>query len=126
LTKKDFLLLAIVALLALAIYAFIQLRGQDRSAASAVVSVNGQTVRRIDLLQAVAEPPQEYTVQGPLGPTVIQVRQGEARIISSPCPDKICVHMGWQRIPGQSAICLPNQVILRIEGPASPIDAVVR
>jgi hypothetical protein len=44
----------------------------------------------------------------------IAVRGGAVGFVSSDCPDKICVRSGFLRIPGQSAVCLPNRVVLRV------------
>ena len=56
------------------------------------------------------------TVFGPLGPTVIKIRDGAARVVSSPCPDQVCVAVGEIWRPGQWAACLPNRVMLYVEG----------
>ena len=34
----------------------------------------------------------------------------------SSCPDKICVKTGKISIPGQSIVCLPNKIVIYIEG----------
>lgn len=58
-------------------------------------------------------------VRGPLGVTRILIESGHARIADSPCPDKLCVHMGRLAGPGQWAACLPNRVFVRIGGEAA-------
>lgn len=55
-------------------------------------------------------------VPGPLGTTVVEVQQGGARIVSSPCPNQTCVAAGSIERAGQWLACLPNQVFVRIEG----------
>jgi len=56
------------------------------------------------------------TVDGPIGVTVVRIGSGGARIMDSPCPDKLCVHMGSVSRPGQWAACMPNRVFVRIDG----------
>lgn len=51
-----------------------------------------------------------YNVEGILGETVIEVKDGKARIISSPCPNKTCISSGYQ----STLICLPNKVIATV------------
>ena len=65
------------------------------------------------------------TVTGPLGETVIEISDGSAGIISSPCANKTCIAAGVIRSTGQWAACLPNRVMLYIgEGKTeSDIDA---
>jgi hypothetical protein len=54
-------------------------------------------------------------VNGPLGITVVQIKGGEARVLSSPCPKQICVLEGPIRRPGATAACLPNHVLVAIK-----------
>lgn len=73
-------------------------------------------------------------VAGPLGVTVVEVRDGAARIVSSPCPQKLCVSMGAVGSPGRAAVCVPNRVVVTVEGDGdagpghgrAPTDAVTR
>lgn len=55
------------------------------------------------------------TVEGPLGATIITASGMRARITASPCPNKICVKCGWLTAAGDTAVCLPNRVALRLE-----------
>ena len=48
-------------------------------------------------------------VPGPLGETVVEIRNGQVRIQSDPSPRQLCVRQGWLA-PGDTAICLPNRV----------------
>jgi hypothetical protein len=66
-------------------------------------------------------------VPGPLGTTVVEVAGGSVRIVSSPCPNQVCVRMGAIRNTGQAVVCVPNRVVVRVLGEgASPTDAVTR
>ena len=59
---------------------------------------------------------QLLSVKGPLGVTKIEIKDGRARITESPCLHKVCVKMGWIRNAGKIAVCVPNQVVVRITG----------
>ncbi|NOY12562.1 MAG: NusG domain II-containing protein [Deltaproteobacteria bacterium] len=61
-------------------------------------------------------------LNGPLGTTVLQIADGGVRILSSPCSRKICIGMGEARHPGDLLACVPNRLVVRIEG----ADAVAR
>jgi len=39
---------------------------------------------------------------------------GSIQFIQSDCPDKVCIHAGKLHIPGQSAACLPNGIVLKV------------
>lgn len=51
-----------------------------------------------------------YSVEGEIGKTEIEIKDGRARIISSPCPNKTCISSGFQN----TLVCLPNKVIAEI------------
>lgn len=66
-------------------------------------------------------------VDGPLGKTVVEISGGEARVLTSPCPHQLCVRMGAVRTPGRAVVCVPNRVVVTVEGDgAAPTDAVTR
>ena len=56
------------------------------------------------------------TVGGPIGDTLVEIRGSRARVIESPCRDKICILAGHLDATGAWTACLPNRVFVRIEG----------
>ena len=44
----------------------------------------------------------------------IEVQDGAARFVNSPCPDHICENFGWLREEDQTATCLPARAVLTI------------
>lgn len=62
------------------------------------------------------------TVSGPQGNTVIAIHEGKARIVSSDCPNKICMNSEIDSYPG-TLVCLPNRVIVTIENSQGAVDA---
>jgi len=66
-------------------------------------------------------------VPGPIGSTTVCVDSGRARVESSPCPNKICVHMGSVGREGGLIVCVPNRVIVKVgTGRPEGVDAVSR
>jgi hypothetical protein len=55
------------------------------------------------------------SVAGPLGTTAVELRDGRARVLSSPCTNQLCVAAGTIRGHGQWIACLPNMVLVRME-----------
>ena len=51
-----------------------------------------------------------------------------ARIIESPCPDKLCMHQGYIKKSGQTILCLPEKVLITVvsERKDGEPDAVLR
>ncbi|MBN1799177.1 MAG: NusG domain II-containing protein [Spirochaetales bacterium] len=69
--------------------------------------------------------PNLISVEGPLGRTVIEINEGAVSVRSSPCPEKTCVKSGKVSLPGEWIACLPNQVLITIEGRSEEdIDAL--
>ncbi|MDH3999076.1 MAG: NusG domain II-containing protein [Desulfuromonadales bacterium] len=73
-----------------------------------------------DQVSFTAELHQEQTVdlEGPLGVTRLNISDGAARILASPCPRKICISMGSVQRSGELLACVPNRILVRIEGVA--------
>jgi hypothetical protein len=57
-------------------------------------------------------------VHGPLGETVVEIHDGHAKVVASPCANQICVAAGDVHTPSQWIACLPNAVFVHIEGKA--------
>lgn len=65
---------------------------------------------------APLDQPRQVTLEGPLGITELNIHDGRVKIISSPCPNKTCIRMGEARHAGDLIACVPNRLIIRIEG----------
>lgn len=53
---------------------------------------------------------------GPLGLTTLEIGPEGARIVASPCTLKLCMGMGPAHRPGDLLACLPNRILVQIEG----------
>ena len=52
------------------------------------------------------------TVEGPLGKTLIEIKDQRVRVTDSPCRNKLCIQQGWVR--SGTIICLPNRVAITV------------
>ena len=50
------------------------------------------------------------------GVNTLVISGGRAFIISADCPDKLCVKQHAISLTGQTVICLPHKLVIRIEG----------
>jgi hypothetical protein len=68
----------------------------------------------------------DIEIPGILGSSHLEIKDGQARFVDSPCANKTCVaHSSLTKVGDWSA-CLPNQVLIRIEGDSDDgLDAVV-
>ena len=62
------------------------------------------------------EAEETIAVPGPLGDTVIRIHNNQTWVVSSPCNNQICVAAGKLQGHWGFAACLPNNVLLMIEG----------
>jgi hypothetical protein len=85
---------------------------------TAVVEVSGKPVMELKLGH-------EYyaTVQGALGPVLIGIDGAGVRILDSRCPNGLCKRMGPIRRSGDWIACIPNKLVIRIQG-YSDVDAI--
>uniref|UniRef100_A0A7C3MIU2 NusG domain II-containing protein n=1 Tax=Dictyoglomus thermophilum TaxID=14 RepID=A0A7C3MIU2_DICTH len=79
-----------------------------------VIQVENREVLRIPLTKLKSG--DKYKVKGPLGDSIFEYIEGKGvHMISSPCPDKICIKQGFINKTGESIVCLPNRVIITLE-----------
>lgn len=114
--------LPLLALLLAAAALFLWLNSRP-AAVTAVVEREGDTLWAQDL--ASLNGPLEKVVDGAGGHRVTVVLTPAGGCISaSTCPDQTCVRTGALTHAGESALCLPARVSLRLVGPAAGFDAV--
>ena len=90
----------------------------------AVVEQNGQEVARRELSQLTGPETLFLTGENGVEVTITFTPQGAA-VTASTCPDQVCVQTGQLTRAGESAICLPARVTLRLEGGGDSVDATV-
>jgi hypothetical protein len=84
----------------------------------AVVEVSGKKVAELKLNH------ENYiTIRGKLGAVLIGIDGSGIRILESKCPNKLCKKMGAVNKAGEWIACIPNELVIRIEGD-SGVDAI--
>lgn len=102
----------IVLVLLLATVALFLVVGRGAPGARVVVERNGRI-----LFSAPLAEDRTVSLAGPLGETILAIHDGRACIVSSPCPRKICMGMGEVSRGGELLACVPNELLVRIDGP---------
>lgn len=118
-TAWDGLVVLCVAALALGIALF-QWRGGTSQDLTAVVSVDGEEIDRVSLERAAGE----RTYQAGAYTLTVEYAAGGVRVALSDCPTQDCVRTGTITRGGQSIVCLPARLIIRLEGGAADPDGV--
>ena len=81
------------------------------TATYADVVLKGTMVHRLSL-----EEEKELTVQTDIGGVEISIKDGGIAVLSSPCPNKSCVHMGYKYKVGETIICAPASLSIHLLG----------
>ncbi len=106
--------LLIAALLALLV---IRNRQEKQTGTDAVVTVRTADGNEIYPLNKDGV----FSLNG--GTNTLVIENGEAWVSEANCPDKVCMGMGKISKNGEFIACLPNQVIIVVEGgEESPVD----
>ena len=85
----------------------------------AIIRSGGKIFREVSLSRD-----QKIEVPGPLGLSIVSIRDRKARIASDPSPRQYCVRQGWLQQAGEIAICLPNQVSVELAGSKRKYDSL--
>ena len=118
---RDLMIVAVLLLAALALF-FLMRSRQERETgigAQAVVTVDGREIGRYPLRKSGT-----FSLNG--GTNILVVENGEAWVSEADCPDKVCMGMGKISRNGEFIACLPNRLLVVVEGAAeqSPVDGM--
>ena len=85
---------------------------KSTGSSEAVVTIDGEEYGRYSLTEDTDE--MILFEDGSYNELII--RDGYARISAAGCPDQICVNHLGIRYAGESIVCLPNKLVVTIEG----------
>ena len=105
--KKDFILIGIVFLIALAGFGFIRWTQHDGT--QVIVTVDGEEVYRADLSKD-----QTYEIPVEEGTNVMKTQNGEVTMSKADCPDQICRNHAAISQTGETIVCLPHKAVIEI------------
>ena len=126
-TRYDALVAAAVLVLAIAVavavYAPARAGGEEPVV---VVTASGEEVYRLPLRQ-FPDAPGTFTHNGYTLTLRLDASGSDSGVYvaQSDCPGHDCVHMGVIRRTGQSIVCLPAQIVIRLEGGSGGPDLTV-
>jgi len=89
-----------------------QLNASEKMAAA--VTMGNRLITSVPMSQ-----PQDYIIKGRLGEMSLRVADGRIRIVQSRCANQVCVKQGAISQPGEMLVCVPNQVVVLLQGETS-------
>ena len=109
LKSGDYLLIGVIGFAFFCSILFFQWISEEGTFVS--ISVDGNLLYRLPLNRD-----KSITVAGPIGQTTILIQNRHVWIEEAPCPHKICMRMGKIRFAKETIVCIPNRLLIRIEG----------
>ena len=118
--KNDIILAAVLVVIAALIWLFIYMARSE--GAYVLVTVDGEVFGEYPL-----DTDAEICIGDDESYNILVIKDGSAAITKASCPDKLCVNQGKINYDGQSIICLPNKVVVEVQGgEMSDYDAVAK
>jgi len=108
------LIIVVIALIVTSIYKT-SIKGSENIA---VIKSEGKLLKAIDLNKVVE--PQEFIIKTDKGNyNIISVKHNGIRVKAADCPNQVDVKVRWISQPGELIVCLPNKLIISINGDAN-------
>ncbi|MCC8015294.1 MAG: NusG domain II-containing protein [Eubacterium sp.] len=116
------ILTALVLVLALICFYFYGVKKEQ--GVRALIYKDGELIKTVSL-ENVSEP-YEFEIRDGESFNVIRVEEGRIRVVSASCPDKVCVNSGYISDGVMPIVCLPNKLVIEIDGAETAADAAAR
>jgi len=84
-----------------------------------VLMVNGEKKYVLD-----SHDEKEIVIHGKIGKSMIEVADGSARFVKSPCTSKQCIHSGWLSHNFNLLACVPNGISVAYSRSKTQYDAI--
>ena len=111
--KADVLVIFLIIISSFLIYFFTnKLPKEDEfSSKKLVVTVDGKIYKEVELNE---DTNLDLDIDTKYGKNEVHIDNGKVHMHESDCKDKICIKMGEISLTGDSIICLPNRLMLKI------------
>lgn len=87
------------------------------------IELDGVVMESIEI--SANESPREINIDtGDGGYNTIEVSKDGADMVDANCPDRLCVHSPKIKAPGQSIVCIPHRLVIKIIGERHEDNAV--
>lgn len=117
--KNDIYLVGII--LIIAIGAFIIINATKKDGDKVIIEVDNKVYKELPL--DVDTTFEVVTSAG--GTNTIVIENGHVDVIDANCPDKLCVDQKNAEYNGESIICLPNRVVVKVQSSKeSSVDSI--
>lgn len=121
-TKPDLLLIGLLFVIGIVSFFAVRVLAQ-KDGTTVRILLDGETYGTYRLAEDQSIPIQ---IDGTVTNT-LEISNGRAKMEEADCPDQLCVHQNAIDRQGETIVCLPNRIVVEIEGAqASELDSVSR
>lgn len=122
-TKGDKYLIIIIIIISFVSFIYINNSEFKKSENKYIsIQVNGEEVKKITF--GVNMVGKKIPINTEFGYNLIEIGDGKVRVIEADCPDKLDVKQGWISKPGETIVCLPNKLVIEINGSGRTDDDI--
>ena len=124
--KLERIIVIVIVLLSLLAIGIPMLAKSNHQNSYIVINVDNKVVKKIPMNNSNESKRYDYNFKNNIG--YIEVKNGRVRMVEMSkelCPNNICSDTGWIDKTYQSIVCLPNRIIVTIDGGKSDeIDVI--
>jgi len=113
-TKGDKILIVAIIIISLVSLGFVKNNIVNYNEKYISIQVNGQEYKKVIFDNSVIG--KTIPIETEFGYNLIEIGDGDVRVIEASCPDKLDVLQGAISSPGEMIVCLPNRLVIEIKG----------
>mgnify|MGYP003505584594 CR=1 FL=1 len=107
--KSDYILIAFLGIIIIALFGFLILDKSDVN--NALVYYDNDLILKIDLNTKL----KEYKVKGYNGDVYIKAGDGKVKVVEEKSPLHLCSKQGYISKSYETIVCLPNKIVIKLE-----------
>ncbi|MCQ4923710.1 NusG domain II-containing protein [Tissierella carlieri] len=113
-TKADKILIIVIIAISLVSLGFIKNSATGYKEKYISIQVDGKEYKKIIFDKSVIG--KTIPIETEFGYNLIEIGDGEVKVIDADCPDKLDVLQGTISKAGEIIVCLPNKLVVEIKG----------
>lgn len=113
-TKGDKILIVTIIIISLVSLGFIKNSATGYNDKYISIQVDGKEYKKIIFDKSLIG--KNIPIETQFGYNLIEIGDGNVRVIEASCPDELDVKQGYISVPGEIIVCLPNRLVVEIKG----------
>lgn len=121
-TRGDRILIISIFILSVLLLLFLNCFLFSQPASDVKIEINGKYYAQYSLKNL--HEPKQVRIETEYGYNLLLLEQGQVTVLESSCKDKLEMNAGTINRAGQQLVCLPNRLVVRLDGKDEQIDGV--